>query len=434
MEISCSDWAKVMIGKTSQKAKTESFLTHRGGSIATAGALLLPVVLLLTAGTLEFAVRIQQEQTLQATVDAAALAAAKELSLSSANEKNVPAAIENYVKSYYKAHSPALASVTDVSSVVDMNAMTVSVDVVQPYKPPFGDGIGLSNADLTVKSVAQIVGQPNICILALNSSSNGTIDLQHNALVTGNNCAVFSNSTHNIGIKAKNSARLMASSICSAGGFQNSGANFSPTPLVDCPQFSDPLKSRTAPAIGACDPTLPTEVYDSRTLEPGTYCQDLTIGKGAVVELNAGTYVFKGARLVVDGNAEVRGKDVGFYFDKDSEFHFAPESEISIEAPVSGAMAGLVIFTAHDMKAGTSHSILSENAQNIVGTIYMPTAELRIDGSAQIGGDAAYTALVVHDLKIYGGPHIVLNTDYNKTDVPVPDGIRGAGQPVRLIQ
>ncbi|MEM6497000.1 MAG: hypothetical protein AAF709_09780 [Pseudomonadota bacterium] len=373
-------------------------------------------------------------------MDAAVVAAAKELSLSDARTENISEVVKSVLKSNFEAQSAdspsmqKIAAATKITSNYDSAELLLSVRADQPFNSPFGTKIGLKPETLTAQATAQIVGRPNICILALNPSSNGTIDLQHNALITGNNCAVFSNSTHNNGIKAKNSVRLTASTICSAGGFQGKGNQFSPRPMGDCPQFEDPLASRAAPAIGKCDTTLPTEVFESRTLQPGTYCKDLTISNGAIVELAEGIYVFQGARLTVDGNAELRGENVGLYFDAGSQFNFEPRSEIALEAPVSGPMSGLVIFTARNMKKGKSNSILSENAQNLVGTIYLPTAELRIDGAAQIGGDAAYTALVVHDLRIYGGPHVVLNTDYHKTDVPVPAGIRGAGQPVRLIQ
>ena len=70
----------------------------------------------------------------------------------------------------------------------------------------------------------------------------------------------------------------------------------------------------------------------------------------------------------------------------------------------------------------------------MVGTIYVPTGELRVDGAANVGRKSAYTAIVAETIRIYGGPHIVLNTSYDETDVPVPDGIKGAGQPIQLVE
>ena len=95
-------------------------------------------------------------------------------------------------------------------------------------------------------------------------------------------------------------------------------------------------------------------------------------------------------------------------------------------------LAGLLIYTAKSND--NTNKIYSENAQVMVGTIYVPKGELRIDGAADIGSQSAYTAIVAEKIRLYGGPHIVLNTDYDETDVPVPDGIKGAGQPIMLVE
>ena len=42
---------------------------------------------------------------------------------------------------------------------------------------------------------------------------------------------------------------------------------------------------------------------------------------------------------------------------------------------------------------------LAADAANGMGTIYLPTGELRIDGSAQIGAQAAYTAIVAETVQ-----------------------------------
>jgi hypothetical protein len=59
---------------------------------------------------------------------------------------------------------------------------------------------------------------------------------------------------------------------------------------------------------------------------------------------------------------------------------------------------------------------------------------LHIDANAPVADKSAYTAIVARMLTLYGGPHLVLNTNYEQTDVPVPDGIKGVGQPVQLAK
>lgn len=97
-------------------------------------------------------------------------------------------------------------------------------------------------------------------------------------------------------------------------------------------------------------------------------------------------------------------------------------------------MAGLLVFVSRSQKDSLQYKILSDDARVMVGTVYVPKGELIIDASNPIADQSAYTAVVADKMRLYGGPHLVLNTKYSDTDVPVPDGIRGAGQPVVLAR
>lgn len=57
------------------------------------------------------------------------------------------------------------------------------------------------------------------------------------------------------------------------------------------------------------------------------------------------------------------------------------------------------------------------------GTLYLPRGHLYIDADQPIADQSAYTAIIAGQLSLYAGPHVVLNTNYDETDVPVPAGI-----------
>ena len=110
---------------------------------------------------------------------------------------------------------PATTSVvTDAAG----GPLQVKVQVATTIRSQWGAQFGLGDTAISVASVAKIVGKPNLCVLALDPSVSGTIYLQKQAKVVGQNCAVYSNSTHPNGIKAYNSSMLTATMICSAGG------------------------------------------------------------------------------------------------------------------------------------------------------------------------------------------------------------------------
>lgn len=400
------------------------------GSITIIFAGTLMTLMAVTAGTVDYVSALRMKSRLQTMVDGVAMSAAKELSLSNSNAADLNATIDGMVKAHFDAMRDTAYAAPTVTTKVSKSPLQVDIEAHQAVDLPFGGMFGVKLSQVSARAVAQVIGRPNICVLALNPSASGTIDLDQQAYVTGENCAVFSNSTSSNGITAKNSATLSASTICSAGGVQGNKANYNPPPYLDCPQFDDPLAGRVEPLVGTCSGTQPTTITASTTLAPGTYC-GLEITNGAEVTFAKGTYVFKGKPFVINGGASVKGTDVTLFFSDGATFDFQPDSSVSLEAPTTGPMAGLLIFTGRSSDG--RHQICSENAQVMVGTIYGPKGELRIDGQAQIGGASAYTAIVVDKLTVLGGPHVKLNTNYDATDVPVPDGIRGSGQPVRMI-
>ena len=97
-------------------------------------------------------------------------------------------------------------------------------------------------------------------------------------------------------------------------------------------------------------------------------------------------------------------------------------------------MAGLLFFGSRNQSKTFTHTILSRNAQKLVGTIYLPNNAFIVDGDAAVGSNSAYTAIVARRVELRAGPHLVLNSNYDQTDVPVPDGIRGATEPARIVQ
>ena len=407
----------------------------QSGSIAIVFAVALPLLIGVTAGAIDFATALSQKSRLQNIVDSSALAAASELSLSNSQTDNVSGVVQALVDDYFKAsYSSGKHSTPIVHTAISTDPMQVKVTANQQFTSFFGDAFGLQSTALEASAVAQIVGRPNICVLALHPSSDGALSLEKNARVTGKDCAVYSNSSHNVGIKSKNSAILKASTICSAGGVQGGGRNFDPPPYLDCPSFEDPLGSRPEPNADSCANGKPTEIKISGRLEPGTHC-GLIVSNGASVELRPGIYAIKDGPLIVQDGAKISGKGVGFYLTGASaSILFAANSSVVLEAPTTGQLTGLLIFASRSTARGNIHKIYSENAQVMVGTIYIPTGELQVDGSANIGGDSAYTAIVAQTVRLLGGPHIVLNTDYDETDVPVPEGIKGAGQPVQIVE
>lgn len=405
----------------------------RRGTILIKAALLLPALMLCIGNTIDHVRYMRAKQGLQSAADAAALGAAKELGLTDTNSESIGAIAAAMVAAYVSANSKdATAPKPVVTTAVSGDPIEVDVTVTASLSPAFGDTFGLGLPEISARAVAKVIGKPNICVLGLNESEGGTISLEQNALVTGRNCAVYSNSNHTNGLKSKNSASLEASFICSRGGKDGGLGNFSPAPIVDCPRFEDPLEGRPEPFADECNPAKPTVIEFDTELDPDTYC-GLEIRSGAKVKLRDGVFVFKDKPLVVKDGAALTSEAAGMYFvGQNANFTFERASTISLKAPTDGPLAGLLVFGSRSQPDSLTYSILSDDARVLIGTIYLPKGELRVDATSPIADESAYTAIVADKMRLYGGPHLVLNTNYDQTGVPVPKGIRGTGQPVAL--
>lgn len=410
----------------------------RKGHFAIVFALAAPAILTTLGWAVDYGIYSSLKSRAQAAADAAAVAGAKSLTMADASVENVGAVVESVVQSYISSgtghdFAKALGVNSQVSSQPG-EPMQVSVKVTGPVGSLFVQKLGFGDWKLAVNSVAVVVGTPNICVLALEKSALGAIWLEKSAHLTGQNCSVYSNSSSNYGVVVRDSATMKATTVCSAGGVEGRG-QIDPDALVDCPHFEDPLAGRPEPTYGPCNFNDTAIESKTTTLQPGVYCGGLKISGSSRVSLSPGMYVVKDGPLLIKDTSEFVGEDVGFFLTGSlSLFYFDPDSKVSLSAQKSGPMAGLLFFGSRSRGKLLIDSILSSDARRMLGTIYLPTTSLIVDSSAQMGQESAYTAIVARRLVLLSGPQLILNTNYDQTDVPVPAGIRGAGQGVALVK
>ena len=351
------------------------------GSITVIGAIAFPGLLLLSAGVMDYAKYTNHRALLQSAVDAASLAAAKEMSLTDTKIYSLETVATKAVEANVAASAVMSASGRpSVTATVDGATLAVHVTASQPYARLLGGFAALLPATVSVSASATVVGRPNICVLALESQEMDAIALSTSARLTGDGCSVFSNSNSFRGITVSDNATLKANSVCSAGGIGGSGS-VQPAGYQDCPQFDDPLASRAEPTIGLrCDYLAKVVVLQSVKLRPGVYCGGLTILGFAKVTLEPGDYIIRDGIFAAEGFAEIVGENVSLFLGPTATMLLGPNSSVRLSAPKAGPMAGILIFGSRQQPRLLTHTILSRNAQHMVGTIYLPTSTFIVDG------------------------------------------------------
>lgn len=393
------------------------------GSTSLIVTLAAPVVMGAVGVAADFATFTAKKSSLQSSSDAAALAGAKELSAAGTSTKT----IEFSVASFVKANE---AVPVQVSTRVDSQQATVTVQLVENWTPFFAHFLGADITPIIAHSTAKLVGLENICVLALDQGSSGSLAMDNKSLLTANNCGVYVNSTSATAISLKNRSVIKATTTCSAGGVSNKGT-ISPAAITDCPPVEDPLGSRSGPSFGGCDYQSFSVQSGSVDLKPGVYCGGLTVKGSAKVTIQSGTYVIKDGPLSVFGTASFSGIDAGFYLTgTNAVIDFKGNTTISLEGPTSGDLAGLLFYADRKVSSVQQHVIRSTNAHTLTGTIYLPRGNLRVDPGAKVAQNSAYTAIIANQINVDMGPELVLNSDYQATSVPVPDGIRASAEVV----
>jgi Flp pilus assembly protein TadG len=440
------------------------WLHDRSGGVFATFALLSPILAGATGAAVDYGMFQRDRTRLQALVDAAAVASAREMQMAKADKGKISAVAENYVK----VGEPDAS----VSTSVDLETFAVTVNAEHKYTAMMGALFWGSDPTVRASATAKLNGMMPLCLLALDQKAGGAVHLEQAAMMTAPNCMVYSNSKHASGVQAKDDAVVKAGLICSAGGKgRANSAKFTPEPILDCPQMDDPLRSRPTPGDTTCRYNSMVVSGGSQTLQPGVYCGGLKITDGADVTFAKGTFVIKDGPFVVNKGGSIRGTEVGFFLTgKKANLVFEAASTINIGAPKDGPMAGLLIYDDPSgaeapaipayplpipivgqvvgavggllggvlggvLNLETSpreHKILSDEARTLLGTIYMPQGRLIIDASKPIADKSAYTVLVVRQIDLHAGPNLYLNSDYSASDVPVPKGVGPYGSNVML--
>lgn len=378
------------------------------------------VGLLVASNVIDYASLSIQKGTLQGLADRAALAAAQELIVSRSSDARVTAVAQAIVGASYDMQQDTTATVID-------NGAAVRVDIVAAPKAFFPSVMSAGVSQVTVEATAEVSGGGNVCMIGLDPNSVATLKLANRARLSAPNCAVYSNSTSEKSVWIATSSRINADMVCSAGGVTGPDTAFTLSPpTTDCPAIDDPLRNRPNPNVGDlddCDYTnFSVKPLKDVQLHPGIYCGGLSV-MGGRARLSPGIYVMRDGQLnVVAGRLE--GENVGFFLSgQASTVMFQRLSSISLTAPRTGDMAGLLFFEDRDTPFAGYHQISSLDARNLVGTIYVPKSRLLINTENSVADESDYTVIIAREFELRDGPELVLNTDYETSTIPLPDGV-----------
>ncbi|MCR9224365.1 MAG: pilus assembly protein [Hyphomonas sp.] len=431
--------------------KIVRIFSKNDANVAVPGAVIFVAGLALVGGALDLMSVSNQKASLQELADNAALAAVREMAITADDSTRIEAVAKSF-----SARTDLL--IESVVTDVNLEDREIRVDLTARPRTNFPEMFDSLEA-MRVSATARLSGRGgNICMIGLSPDAISTLRLRSRARITAESCAIYSNSTSAQSMFVASTAEVKAELICVAGGYQggvlrsDKSEDLNSTMLEDCAAIDDPLAMRVTPDYAACD-FHDTYITGSENLNPGVYCGGLIVDSGKA-KLSPGEYIVTGGPLVVTNNGTLQGDHVGFYLaGSDAKIVFDYDANIDVSAPRDGTMAGLLLYSSpFEEKFGKKmdrverstgaglqvarsgmrksdglkrpdHIIRSDNARRMVGTIYLPSGKLLIDGRNPIADRSEYTVIIADTFELQDGPNLVLRTDYHLTDIPVPEGV-----------
>jgi Flp pilus assembly protein TadG len=393
----------------------------------------VPVLMGAVAVAVDSASLFRMQGQIQSIADSTALATAKEIAVYGAKTEDLEQVGE--ARAHGLLEQSGLGSETPrVDVTVDQEAGTARVNLSVVGRSLLPVSVFAENP-ITVSAEAKSFGELRLCVLSLAKNTAEAVRVKEAGSITAPDCAVQANSVDPTAITLETGGQITADQTCSSGGVVGPATSFLPQPArTECPALSDPLGSRTPPPVGTCKPALSKVSIKSGTksLNPDTYCNGLTIGGTASVTLNPGVYVIRGGKLTVNQGATLRGENVILYFaDDNAWFDFSDKALVELSAPKDGPLAGVLLMENPAAKLGKNYSIGSGNVKKLLGTIYLPKGTLNIWVKGAVADESAYTVIVTQKLDVKEA-NLVINSDYGGTDVPVPNGLGTAGGEIQL--
>lgn len=390
-------------------------MRDESGQAAILVGLSLVVILGFVGFAADVGVLLHDKRNLQIAADAAAIAGAKEIRISTAQVTTAA-----YAASAQNGYANGVNGVTVVPSYPAADGPhagdpAYAEAIVRQTQPGFFMRIfGFASMPVSARAVAfNGATTDTACLTALNSNAPDTIHLQGSFTVNAPGCSVIDNSNNSNALEFTGGAgRITAGGIGVVGGMTGPyGTDSTPVPVTGIQQISDPLAGVIKPPAynpASCT-AAPAAAKKNGPVTWGntagtTTCYSGTIKVDSTVTMLPGVYVIPGTLdFSGHGSITVPTPGVTFYIPPGGTFgnNGAGNTTLNLVAPTSGPYNGVVIY----QDAANTNDIYLNGTPvvGLTGVIYAPSAQLDLGGNTKVGVTQTYiTDFVVGKLYDFG--------------------------------
>ena len=419
--------------------RAQSLWSDTRGNIGLMAAVIGPGVILIAVGAVDLVAVRTAHSRLQNIADAAALASAPNLSLATdgAGAKERAASFVVGAMSEWVG----APTYTGAYEVIDQGGQRAIQVVLRGHRPSFfGNLLPPGGWHFVGDATATSVGLVPLCVLITGDGNSRMLHIRESGRLKAPDCMVHSN--RDILVAGGSITGQAVQAVTSASGnispAPGTGAALIEDPFADLGLDSDRLaldllaldRARDGCSSGAIGtPTRLTEGV--LRLPAGVHCGGLDAAGTATIQLEPGEHVFVRGSLRVSENARLEGDDVVLLFDAASKFDFIDQARVRLAGRKEGPFAGIVMGSTRDNR---QHFVISsDHVESLLGVVYVPSARLIVEGSADVARDSAWTVIVAESMEMRGSPSLFINANYNASTVPVPAGVGPRAGRSRLL-
>lgn len=396
------------------------FKKDQAGTAAILFAVATPAIFALSGAAIAYGQGRMVKQVEQNALDSAVLTAAT-LPQGSTDAERINAAqrvFTSWMNDKIRNITRSVSAQFTVE-VVENGDIKVSGTSTAAVKNMFASFVGGDTMSVGASAAAKTGASPPVCVYALNSRTQGAVDLNGNVNVS-TTCQVQANSGSDSAVHSVGGARMKTTVFGVSGNVKGDG--FTPTPSAGVPQLPDPFAGTEFPLQQSCSSLSGSTIKTNTTIDPGTFCGGLKISSGAVVTLTPGVYIFSDGEFKVDSGAQVRGTEVLLAFDgKGAKFWMTGSAVMKLTSPQSGPYTNMQFMENRNNAAGdTWVSIGGNSSLEYDGTMYFPLSNIWVFGGSILKGNSPNVAMLGDKLWFQDNSSITI-TQTNPRNLIVKD-------------
>ena len=355
-----------------------------------------------------------ERSKMQAAVDAAALAGAREIGVSGGEERDIKAYTERFAKEQANQTIPHVKTTFKAEQLVEG---AVRIDGVGTRNSFFGNMIPKGGFVIKVRAEGEALSKQPLCVVATGSADvTRAIDAKEQSRILAPNCLIHSNAD----MELIDDAAIDAGTIQASGLAEGDG--YSPEADEGALVLRDPFQSRVIKRNNQCPAGAVQTRVVSRgvtTLNAGTKRTKFVVKGTGRITLRPGDHYFC-QPLTIEEKGSLTGDDVVLIFENGA-LTATGDAKVTLTGRRTGTWAGFVLVSARENEADT---ILSSSfVDKLLGIIYHPNGDLFVNAKGNVAEDSLWSVVIARNIAMAGGSTLVINDNYAGSGVPVPMGV-----------